>query len=208
MSCEQTAGMSVWEHGESVARYYADLHAHVTTGRPLQYEWRLPSWLEESPDLLDLLLPFDTAQAYQIFHDCGKPYCLTIDEEGKRHFPNHAAMSERIWRSVSMDEQIARLIGMDMDIHLLKADGILEFANRPEAATLLLTGLAEIHANASMFGGIDSPSFKIKFKQIERRGRAICKLWDDGLTVPEHEKEGPYNVGSSKETGSLTCWGV
>jgi hypothetical protein len=44
------------------------------------------------------------------------------------------------------------------------------------AVTLLLAGLAEIHANAEMFNGFDSPSFKIKYKQIDRRGRAICKF--------------------------------
>jgi len=65
---------------------------------------------------------------------------------------------------------------MDMDIHLLKADGIAEFAARPEAISLLLTGLAEIHANAAMFGGIESTSFKIKFKQISKRGKQIIKM--------------------------------
>lgn len=62
---------------------------------------------------------------------------------------------------------------MDMDIHLLKADGVPEFTARPQAAALLLTGLAEVHANAAMFGGIESTSFKIKWKQIDKRGRQI-----------------------------------
>ena len=66
---------------------------------------------------------------------------------------------------------------MDMDIHLLKAVGVEEFASRPEAATLLLTGLAEVHSNAAMFGGISSTSFKIKWKQIDRRGKAIFRGW-------------------------------
>ena len=73
------------------------------------------------------------------------------------------------------DHQIANLIRMDMDIHLLKDAGVKEFCTRPECCTLLLSGLAEVHANAAMFGGINSTSFKIKFKQIKKRGNAICK---------------------------------
>lgn len=80
-----------------------------------------------------------------------------------------------MWLSAGGDPQAARLMGMDMDIHALKADEIEEFCSRPEAITLLLTGLAEIHSNASMFGGIESTSFKIKWKQIDRRGKAICR---------------------------------
>ena len=45
--------------------------------------------------------------------------------------------------------------------------------------SLLLAGLAEIHSNAEMFGGLDSVSFKIKWKQINKRGKAICKLLQD-----------------------------
>ena len=74
-------------------------------------------------------------------------------------------------------------MGMDMDIHLLKGDGVPEFAIRPEAATLLLTGLAEVHANAAMFGGIESTSFKMKFKHLKRRGNAISRH----LTQPQGE---------------------
>ena len=180
-SCEQTAGQNVLEHGESVARYYADLYNHLTKGTPLGFEWRLPAWLEDGEtrsDLLDRLLPFETAQTYQTYHDCGKPYCLCFDEDGRRHFPDHAQCSEAVWRHLRPeDEQVSRLIAMDMDIHLLKAEGVPEFAGRPEAGTLLLTGLAEVHSNAAMFGGTDSTSFKIKFKQIEKRGRAIIRQW-------------------------------
>jgi len=63
-----------------------------------------------------------------------------------------------------------------MEIHLLKDAGVPAFAARPQAIALLLTGLAEIHANADMFGGIDNDSFKIKWKQIDKRGRAILKI--------------------------------
>jgi len=63
-----------------------------------------------------------------------------------------------------------------MNIHLLKDVDIQSFCDNEYAATLLLTGLAEIHANADMFGGIESTSFKMKWKQINRRGKKISRI--------------------------------
>jgi uncharacterized protein YlaN (UPF0358 family) len=62
-----------------------------------------------------------------------------------------------------------------MYIHLLKSDGVDEFCKNPNAITLLLTGLSEIHSNSQMFGGIDSISFKIKWKCINKRGKQILE---------------------------------
>lgn len=59
-----------------------------------------------------------------------------------------------------------------------------EFAGRPHAVALLLTGLAEVHANASMFGGIESTSFKIKWKNLDKRGRAIAKAVSGREAMP------------------------
>ena len=64
-------------------------------------------------------------------------------------------------------------MAMDMDAHLLKSDGVAEFAARPQATALLLTALAEVHSNAAMFGGADSDSFKIKAKHLDRRGGQV-----------------------------------
>ena len=116
-----------------------------------------------------------------MYHDLGKPFCRTVDENGKQHFPNHAQVSEKIWLENGGDVQVGRLIGMDMDIHTIKAVQVPEFASRPEAISLLLTGLAEVHSNAKMFGGIESTSFKIKFGQIEKRGNAIIKELKNAL---------------------------
>ena len=107
--------------------------------------------------------------------NCGQPACRTVDEDGRQHFPDHAAVSARVWREAGGCEEVAHLIASDMDVHLLKGEGVEAFAMRPEAEALLLTGLAEVTANASMFGGIESTSFKIKYKNIEKRGRAIVK---------------------------------
>ncbi|WP_410950857.1 hypothetical protein [Pseudomonas sp. S1(2024)] len=173
--CEQTQGMSILQHGEMVRDFYLDLKGHVTEGAPLRYEWKLPAWAT-APALWASLLPATTIENYQVFHDCGKPLCREVDQEGKVHFPDHAKVSAQAWRAAGGAEAEARLIEMDMDIHLLKAEGLAQFAARPEAATLLLTGLCEIHANASMFGGIDSTSFKMKWKHIDRRGKQIATL--------------------------------
>ena len=179
---EQTTGLSVLSHGIQVARYFEDLRQHVLLGKPLRYTWRLPDWAMDK-QLWDLLLPLPTVRRYQLYHDAGKPFCREVDDMGKQHFPNHAAVTASLWLSLTGEQDVARLMGMDMDIHLLKGDGVPEFAIRPEAATLLLTGLAEVHANAAMFGGIESTSFKMKFKHLKRRGNAISRH----LTQPQGE---------------------
>lgn len=174
-SCEQMPGLSVYAHGEMVHAYYKDLEGHVCYGKPLVNDWKLPDWIRDQK-LWSKRLDDELIREYQIFHDCGKPGVRTQGGDGKVHFPNHAQASETIWRDVGGLDQAARLMGMDMDIHLLKAEDQAEFAKRIEAATLLITGFCEIHANASMFGGLESTSFKIKWKHIDKRGKQICKL--------------------------------
>lgn len=171
---EQTKGMNVLAHGLQVARYFDDIYQHITQQRPLRYDWKLPEWVY-SPILWQSLLPIAVLRRYHIYHDAGKPYCRTVDEEGNARFPEHAKKSEEVWLRITGETDVAKLMGMDMDIHLLKGNDVDAFANKKEAASLLLTGLAEVHANASLFGGIDSTSFKIKFKQLNRRGNAITK---------------------------------
>ena len=173
---EQSAGQSVLQHGESVHAYYVDLINHLRNNAELKLEWKLPQWLLEfKQQILDGQLNFDDVRMYQIMHDCGKPFCMTYDEQGKKHFANHAQVSYNTWLTVSDNLDIANLILHDMDIHTIKADDVVDFCKLPYAMTLLLTGLCEVHSNAEMFGGVESTSFKIKWKQIDRRGNAICK---------------------------------
>lgn len=166
-------GMSVLEHGVSVNQYFNDLRNHVLYGDPLAYQWKLPDWVF-APELWSSLPDDDIIRLYQIYHDCGKPFCREVDEQGRTHFPCHAEKSKEVWLQYSSDREVAELIGMDMDIHLLKDDDCLEFSQRPQAALLLLTGLSEVHSNAAMFGGIDSTSFKIKWKHTNKRGKKIA----------------------------------
>lgn len=170
--CMQMPGMSVLAHGVMVARYFEDLQQHVLHGAALKYEWVLPEWAH-SPTLWERLLPFKTVRRYQIYHDCGKPFCHEVDEDGRSHFPGHAQKSAAIWQALGQCEHEVELMARDMDAHLLKAEGVETFCQTPYAATLLLTALAELHANAAMFGGVESVSFKIKFKNLSRRGKAI-----------------------------------
>lgn len=176
-NCEQTKGQSVLEHGQCVEKYLFDLINHLRFDSPLKYEWRLPDWVLENKELILASLPEDkTLSLYTVYHDCAKPYCLKIDAEGKRHFPNHSEISYKVFLQHFNNNEAAELIRRDMDIHLLKSDGIDEFSSSPYAITLLITGLSEIHANCKMFGGMDSTSFKIKWKAITSRGKQIIKI--------------------------------
>lgn len=67
-----------------------------------------------------------------------------------------------------------------MDLHLLKPSTIETFTRYDLAPPLLLTALSELHANAEMFGGIESTSFHIKWKTLSKTGRHICnQLYKD-----------------------------
>lgn len=181
-ACFQSAGQNMLQHGQAVSKQFEQLHAHLATGAPLSGEWRLPTWLtpEVGQMLVTRLPSLETLSAYHLYHDCGKPRCSTVDEDGRQHFPDHARVSRQVWLEHGGDAEVGDLIGMDMDVHLLKAEDIPEFAARPQAAALLLTALAEIHANATMFGGTESTSFKIKLKHIERRGKQIVQTMQNG----------------------------
>ena len=173
---EQMVGLSVFEHGVLVNNKFIELYNYLYNDGRLSSEWKLPEWVENHKNIIkNNLLPLNIITEYQIYHDCGKPYCLTIDKDGKRHFTNHAKISHDIWEKTYGNKEVGKLILMDMDIHLLKDVGVEEFASKPEAITLLLTGLCELHSNAEMFGGLESISFKIKYKQIKKRGSAILK---------------------------------
>lgn len=181
--CEQTKGQTVLEHGESVWLHLKQLLDHLRGETTLeQGAWRLPEWLDcYKSQLLDRLHVEAKVEQYAVYHDCGKPYCMHIDEvTGGRHFPNHAEVSQRIWESVGGDKAVGLLIGNDMVVHTASSEQIAALMagewSCEDSVTLLLTGLAEIHANAKMFGGLASTNFKMKWKTVEKRGRQILKF--------------------------------
>lgn len=169
--CPQTPTQSVLQHGESVHSWFNRL---VQRDIPHQ----LPDWVTtyERP-LMEALNRYDsdTIKDYHVMHDCGKPLVRQVGSDGRQHFPNHAEASYNCYRLVSHNELAAHWIRHDMDVHTIKATQIPEFCKLEGWEILLLTGLAELYANAQMFGGTQSTSFKIKYKQLLKRGRAACK---------------------------------
>jgi hypothetical protein len=168
----QTRGLSFWDHGSIVAARFRDLMNPMPG-----MTWRLPKWFVDNADFIRAQVNpnFDDICTYQQWHDCGKPFCRIVDEEGKVHYPNHASTSAQIWRSLGGNPFIGELIERDMDCHLLRPADALEYARKEHALILLVTALCELHANASMFGGIESDSFKIKFKRLDKCGATILK---------------------------------
>jgi hypothetical protein len=174
--CEQAPGISVLKHGQMVNDRFLDLYYSICHNQPLKLEWRLPDWFwQHRQKICCQLLPLDSISRYQVYHDCGKPYCKVIDESGKSHYPDHAKISGEIWRSLGNPEAECRLMELDMEAHKIRREGYPEFWAREEAMTLWITAFCEIHANAEMFGGIESVSFKIKWKRLEKLGRFYFK---------------------------------
>ena len=205
--CEQAPGYSVWQHCQDVYDTYLAVKVYARSGclDSAPAGWRLPAWISDPIVNKDELASSRSAREYLLWHDCGKPFCLEVDSEGRRHFPCHAEKSAETWGrmrrvelskqwleellaagpnfpecakrwasyDIAQERQVETLIRMDMDAHNLTAETLDEFSRRPEAVTLLLAAVAEVHANAKMFGGFDSPSVKIKIKHLDRRGRQV-----------------------------------
>ena len=162
------------QHGILVNQYFLDLYSHLQFNTKLQYNWILPTWIYDNKDyILKNLLPIGMLSNYQIYHDIGKPFCKTYDIEDKKpHFYNHETISAEIYPG---NTETKALIASDMIIHTIKDSQMDDFSKKDEAISLLITGLSEIHANAEMFGGISSTSFKIKYKQINTRGKTLLR---------------------------------
>lgn len=148
-----------------------------------QYDgFQLPQWWADYQDeIYANLYDFKTIKHYCIFHDIGKPDCLVIDDNGKRHFPDHATRSYELWNELFPERKdIAELIAHDMDFHTLSAEQIInQNLSKQQLATLMLVSLAELHSNvySKLFGSeaLESISFKIKFKKLNKIGKRICK---------------------------------
>jgi len=178
LRCEQTKGQSVYQHGQSVRCHFMDLLCLFEGGQP-DKEWRLPDWIDDyKSQILTNLYPQDTFLRYAIYHDCGKPFCREVDGEGKIHFPNHAEVSRETYLKLTGDETVSNLIGWDMVIHTASAEDIADYLkvwSIQDAMTLVVAALSEVHSNARMFGGLESVSFKSKYKKICKRAKQICK---------------------------------
>lgn len=175
--CEQARFHSVLQHGELVWQRFQELVHLMESGNPRLYPFKQPDWLWLYRDeLLDHLLPVHTMERYMVYHDCGKPYCRAVDDQGKVHFPNHEVISARTWLDLGGAADEAELMLHDMHMHTMAADEVPEFIRLKGAPTLMLSSLAEVHANAELFGGMSTVSFQAKWKHIDRRGTLACKL--------------------------------
>ena len=170
----QTNTQNVLEHGISVAKHFNQLMKGDTNN------WKLPTWFTDNKDFIfNNLHILEDIKEYHVMHDCGKSYCMTIDEQGKRHFSNHAQVSFDTFSKISDNKVVADLILKDMVFHTIKADEVEDFVKNNSiqtVLTLLVTALCELHSNATMFGGIESTSFKIKYKQLDKRGKQVLSL--------------------------------
>lgn len=181
---EQAKGQNILEHGRSVREHYLAILEHLQGKIDLNSfdNWKLPEWVDSYREPILANLPsLYVMDRYLTLHDCGKPDVIIFDENGRKHFPNHAEASEKAYNkyfssgSVS-DIQVSQMIRDDMMIHMLKAVGVPEFCENPNAVGHLIAGLAELTSNAAMFGGIESDGFKMKYSALNQRGKAICKL--------------------------------
>lgn len=147
--------------------YYCDLVGDR------KYDWDFGKVGEIVEKLISRASKPDELKDYQVYHDIGKPLCRTVDEQGRQHFPNHAQVSYEAWIKAGQDPNTGWFILHDMDFHTMKGDELKSIINDSRAIDLLLTAWAEIHANAQMFGGIDSMSFKIKRKHLEKNTKLL-----------------------------------
>ncbi len=167
---KQFDDQSVYEHCVSVKDHLIKV-LDALDSKKLDY--KLPSWFKYSDLIKDKLLSRDILFEYVLWHDIGKPFCIEVID-GIRHFPNHAKVSYEIYNQVFDNKIVAELIVHDMDIHIIKEKDIQSFIQNEYCLSLLVVGFAEIIANSKFFGGEDSISYKMKFKQIDRRGSSIC----------------------------------
>lgn len=171
--CLQTEDQTIYQHGQSVKEHYFELKKLLQTNQT-SLNWQMPDYLfKYREQILNYLISDDIVEEYLLYHDCSKPFCRIMDENGKVHFPGHAEKSYQIWLDSGGNEQSALLMKMDMDIHKLKVINVDEFIKRKECITLLLAGFSELHSNSKLFDGIQSVSFKIKYKHLDKIGKKI-----------------------------------
>lgn len=150
---EQTSGLNMLDHGLMVADEYDRLVGS-----------------EEFTNLTHLLLDKTTMRRYHVYHDCGKGL---VAVDGR--FPDHANASASQWKYLfPEDVDVIELMKLDMEFHTRKGSAVVELWQHRLAPSLYVTAWAELYANASMFGGTDTDSFKIKRKRLIQAGKKMA----------------------------------
>lgn len=210
LTCEQTQGQSVYEHGLSVKEHTFQILDFLRgRGGDTLEGWKIPKWLEDCKSSIAYSIWDDEIiSLYTLYHDCGKPYCRFVDADGKAHFPDHADVSKEVFAHVAKElggdniDWVPNLISWDMILHTETQEQIkkrlFDEIDVEDIFTLLIVGLAELHSNAKLFGGIDSTSFKMKWKKLDKRGRWLCKeylLRDDEVTIKRKDVKYLWHCG-------------
>lgn len=174
--CMQFRTQNVLEHGDAVWAAY-QLLLDFAMQEQFPDGWRQPKWW--SADVgrrLAGLQPGEVLMAnYLRYHDCGKPQCRVVDDEGRAHFPEHARHSAALWQSLGGHPDEVWLMANDMLLHTGSAEDCEPLKGHRLAPALLFAALAELHANAPMFGGVETVSFKAKAKHLERRSAQLLR---------------------------------
>jgi len=176
-ACFQFQTQDMLAHGDAVLAHYQMLLEEAQAGS-FPSGWRAPKWWS-APVAQALAAKQPSRQVmarYLRYHDCGKPQCRTVDAQGRQHFEGHAQTSADLWQARGGHPDEVWLMRHDMVLHSGSAEECQALARHPLCSGLLLAGLAELHANAAMFGGVQTDSFKAKAKRLERRGAAWVRL--------------------------------
>jgi hypothetical protein len=187
LQCRIPNVQTIYEHCVSVTDYITDLLNHVFFNNLLKYTWKISDIMNDNTinilksKLLDennSITKLNSILEYSMYHDCGKPFCISVDEKGNNTFKNHEIVSYQTWIKYNGDEYIGQLILHDMVLHkytVKELDNIFDKLDHSQWCILILSALAEVHSNAAMFGGIDSVNFKIKLKRIVKNIKHILK---------------------------------
>lgn len=178
-TCEQTQGQTVYQHGCAVWEKSKLLISGDFTN------FQLPDFFKEHHAfIVNRMHSLKIFKDYNIFHDCGKPTCKIIDSDGRVHFPGHAVESSRVAKTFIKNHAVSRLILNDMVLHTSTVAEVERTTlSEKDSMTLIITAFAELHANAEMFGGLDSLSFKIKYKKLAKNSKALFSKF---LQNPKH----------------------
>lgn len=152
-----------FEHGLNVHRCFGELikNPEMTNDK-------------KAADLICVYEPFPGIEHYHINHDMSKPYIVEMDDQGRMHYPNHSIQSAQMYREKFGPGIIPDLIERDMLFHTLRGNELIELWKYEHATHLYITAWAELFANAALFGGIESDSFKIKRKRLLSALKCLC----------------------------------
>lgn len=144
------------EHGVSVHDWYNRI---LKDPQILECD-EISNWVENE------YIPIEGIENYHVNHDMGKPYVVWYDQLGKAHYPGHSEKSYEMYVEKFGHDDFAEMIRYDMGFHTWKGEELEKLCKMEIAPYLYITAWAELFANAEMFGGRESDSYKIKRKKL------------------------------------------